>query len=209
MKKVIYTIGRDSDCDICIFDTNNLISRNHATLIIRNGKYYIIDHSMNGTYVNGIKIVSEREVPVTRKDFITFAHVAEFDWGLIPNQKRKTVIGVSIGLLVALLIVFLVGMFITYEDKMTPGSGDGKVTTTMIDDSLSISYPHQTKASDSKPKRKFIDRIPSKEKPKDESNETEKSKVTEESEKGTKESIDTVVVVKETVDTLEVINAIY
>lgn len=84
--KTIYSIGRDPGCDIYIYDDRNLISRNHAILKVgKGGKYYILDQSMNGTYINGIKVTPGVQVPVTRKDVISFAHIAELDWDQVPK----------------------------------------------------------------------------------------------------------------------------
>lgn len=89
MKK-IYTIGREEGCDIVIPDNSNVISRLHATIRIESEyKIYITDQSRNGTYVNGMKISSNVEVPVSRKDVISFAHIVDFDWSLIPKQRSK------------------------------------------------------------------------------------------------------------------------
>lgn len=61
------TIGRSSDADVVI--DNAAISRQHATLELKGGQYYITDHySLNGTKVNGEKI--EAAVPVSEEDFI-------------------------------------------------------------------------------------------------------------------------------------------
>lgn len=89
MKK-IYTIGREEGCDIVIPDSSDVISRLHATIRIDSeNKIYITDQSRNGTYVNGIKISSNVEVPVSRKDVISFAHIVDFNWSLIPKQRSK------------------------------------------------------------------------------------------------------------------------
>lgn len=89
MKK-IYTIGREEGCDIVIPDNSDVISRLHATIRIESeDKIYITDQSRNGTYVNGMKISSNVEVPVSRKDVISFAHIVDFDWALIPRQKSQ------------------------------------------------------------------------------------------------------------------------
>lgn len=86
MKKTLYTIGRDSSCDICLHDPSNVVSRQHAAIKIKkNGRYVIVDYSMNGTFVNGVRIQSQKEVPVTRKDVISFANVARLDWKAIPR----------------------------------------------------------------------------------------------------------------------------
>ena len=42
-------LGRGSDCDLLI--EGDLISRSHAKIIIRRGKYVLVDQSTNGTYV--------------------------------------------------------------------------------------------------------------------------------------------------------------
>lgn len=81
-----YSIGREVGCDIVINDNTDVISRRHAILNVNsNGKMTIVDQSHNGTYVNGIRISPNVPVPVTRKDTISFAHVARLDWDRVPN----------------------------------------------------------------------------------------------------------------------------
>lgn len=47
-----YVVGRDPTCDIVIIDP--YVSRVHAKIFYRDGKWYIEDlGSKNGTYVNG------------------------------------------------------------------------------------------------------------------------------------------------------------
>lgn len=61
------TIGRGSDADIQV--DNTAISRQHSSLELKGGTYYITDHySLNGTKVNGEKI--ESAVPIEKTDFI-------------------------------------------------------------------------------------------------------------------------------------------
>ncbi len=104
MKKTIYNIGRDPECDICLYDTTNVTSRFHAVLKIgSDGKYYILDKSSNGTFINGVKMSSGVEVPVSRTDVISFAKACELDWGLIPNIQtgnKKLLIIVAIAVIV-------------------------------------------------------------------------------------------------------------
>ena len=103
MKK-IYTIGRDEGCDIVIPDNTDVISRLHATLRVEtNDKIYLTDQSRNGTYINGMKMSSNVEIPVSRKDVVSLAHLYELDWSLVPKQKSKTKIFFLIVLLVALM----------------------------------------------------------------------------------------------------------
>lgn len=84
----VYTIGRDPSCDIVITDSTDVVSRVHASLKVKGrGKYILVDQGRNGTYVNGIKMSPNEEIPVTRKDLISFAHVADLDWGCVPREK--------------------------------------------------------------------------------------------------------------------------
>lgn len=91
MKK-IYTIGRDEGCDIVIPDSTDVISRLHATIRVEsNDKIFLIDQSRNGTYVNGMKMSSNVEIPVSRKDVVSFAHIYNLDWSLVPKHKDNTI----------------------------------------------------------------------------------------------------------------------
>lgn len=84
----IYTIGRDESCDIIIDDTTDIVSRIHATLNSKgNGKFILVDQSRNGTYVNGIRMTANEEIPVTKKDVISFAHVHDLDWTKVPEDR--------------------------------------------------------------------------------------------------------------------------
>ena len=85
-----YTIGREETCNVIINDPTQMVSRVHATLQIRGGKMTITDDSSNGTYINGIRITAGTPVPVSRKDVVTFAQVAELDWKRIPNASIRT-----------------------------------------------------------------------------------------------------------------------
>ena len=76
----VYSIGREGGCDIVINDPSDVISRRHAVLNVSpSGKMTIVDQSTNGTYVNGMRINSGVPYPVTRKDSISFAHVARLN----------------------------------------------------------------------------------------------------------------------------------
>lgn len=67
--KAIYGIGTNFRNEIQL--NGATVSRFHATLKIgRNGKSYIIDHSKNGTTINGIKIKSDTPVQIKHKDSI-------------------------------------------------------------------------------------------------------------------------------------------
>ena len=123
------SIGREQGCDIVINDSTDVISRRHAILnISSSGKITIVDQSRNGTYVNGIRISQNVPVPVTRKDIISFAHVAKLDWNAVPksNSTMRYIIMGIVGVL-----VITCGLF-AYQ-YMKPGDSDsnkGEVTVT-------------------------------------------------------------------------------
>lgn len=102
----VYSIGREDGCDIIINDNTDVISRRHATInVSSSGKMTIVDYSHNGTYVNGIRISPNVPVPVTRKDNISFAHVARLDWNQIPNTQAKIIRYILLGVLAVILII--------------------------------------------------------------------------------------------------------
>lgn len=106
-----YSIGRDMGCDIVMNDNTDVISRRHAVLTVSSsGKMTITDQSSNGTYVNGIKISPNVAVPVTRKDSVSFAHVATLDWNMIPktnNWITYLIVGLIVAAIAALLVLWL------------------------------------------------------------------------------------------------------
>lgn len=113
----VYSIGREMGCDIVINDSTDVISRRHAILnVTSSGKMTIVDQSHNGTYVNGIRIAQNVPVPVTRKDNISFAHVARLDWNAVPKQAGPwpwIIAGVVV-------IALIVGGIFAYRHFMTP-----------------------------------------------------------------------------------------
>lgn len=117
MKK-IYTIGRDEGCNIVIPDSTDVISRLHATIRVEsNDKIFLIDQSRNGTYVNGMKMSSNVEIPVSRKDVVSFAHIYNLDWSLVPKHKGnilKTILIILASLIVMTGIAYAV---ISYLNK--------------------------------------------------------------------------------------------
>ena len=79
-----YKIGRSPDNDIVINDQSQHVSRYHATLTVYdNGTITIFDQSTNGTYLNGVKVKSRVDYPVSTSDNIVFAKTAQLDWNLI------------------------------------------------------------------------------------------------------------------------------
>ena len=102
----VYTIGRDVSCNIVIDDRTDVISRRHAMLTVApSGKMTITDLSYNGTYVNGIRISQNVPVPVTRNDNVSFAHVAQLDWNLVPNAQATYLRYAALAVLAVVLVV--------------------------------------------------------------------------------------------------------
>lgn len=101
----VLSIGRDSGCNIVVNDEKDMISRRHAMLYIYStGKMTIVDQGQNGTYVNGIRITPNVPYPVTRKDVVSFAHIRQLDWNLVPNNfalLRNIVLGILAAVLIA------------------------------------------------------------------------------------------------------------
>lgn len=137
MKKV-YTIGRDPQSDIVINDNTDVVSRLHATIRIEGSKMFLIDQSQNGTYVNGMRMSANEEIPVSREDTISFANVAELDWTLLPDPKKAQMrtIGIVVAALIAIAaIVFGVLYFMDDKDKTTKEEPN----TTIATDSTNVS----------------------------------------------------------------------
>lgn len=103
------TIGRDMNCDVYV--DNRMISRRHAILRIHpTGKMELVDMSTNGTYVNGIRLSSNVPFPLKRKDIVSFAHVSQLDWKLIPNPFKWVRLGLIAlaAIAVAIAVVMIV-----------------------------------------------------------------------------------------------------
>lgn len=132
MKK-IYTIGRDPQCDIVIQDVTDIVSRVHAVLRVEpNGKLYIKDQSKNGTYINGMRMTPNVEIPVSRKDNVSFANIRDMDWSIVPNPMMKTVSIISftaLGLAVAGLLTWLI---IDQPNFVGKNKGDKLVIDTLF-----------------------------------------------------------------------------
>ena len=119
MKKIL-TIGRDpSICDIVIYDPTDVVSRSHATLRIDGRKYFITDHSTNGTYRNGILLTPNVEYPVTPDDEVRFGYSANLDWYNVPGAVKKACswLYLLIGSLLAALLVASLLCFVQNRKK--------------------------------------------------------------------------------------------
>ena len=80
MKGSLYTIGRDADY---IVTKDAYVGRRHATVFLKEGQYYILNNSQNGTYVNGVRIPDDqKEYPVNDGDRIRLAKI-EFEFHIV------------------------------------------------------------------------------------------------------------------------------
>ena len=75
-----YTIGRRPGKTICY--SNPEVSSDHAEIVENNGSYTLIDHSTNGTIVNGNR-VHNSSYPINRGDIIMFAGWEVLNWNMI------------------------------------------------------------------------------------------------------------------------------
>lgn len=161
--KRIYTIGRDPQCDIIIQDVTDVVSRVHAMLRVEpNGKMFIKDQSKNGTYINGMRIAPNVEVPVSRKDSISFANIRDLDWSMIPNPRKKTVTIISfsvLGLAVAGLLTWLIVGKGIFEKEPQVIIQEKTVTDTLRDTVVKIKEVPVKPAKPEKPKEEKKDTV--------------------------------------------------
>ena len=76
------TIGRNPQSSIVIGEEYDIVSNNHADIIQENDELVFVDHSSNGTIINGQKIQG-RSVNIYSGDRILLAGICELDWGQI------------------------------------------------------------------------------------------------------------------------------
>lgn len=88
------TIGRDPRSDVRIDEQWDMVSNNHCDITRRGNELIFIDHSSNGTVINGQKI-HNTSVGINPGDKIVLANMFELQWNVInryfPNQQRPTV----------------------------------------------------------------------------------------------------------------------
>lgn len=115
----IITIGRGDNNDIILHDDNDIISRQHATLrVYDSGKMEIISTGINGTFLNGHPIKPNVPHRVKREDVVSFAHIRQLDWALVPNPLRKyKLIG---GALLAVAVIALIAYAISSMTNDNP-----------------------------------------------------------------------------------------
>ena len=87
--------------------SGNQISRFHATVKqTKDGKWYICDHSSNGTTVNGVRIPKDQYVQIKSKDIIQCAGVTVMN--PVTDNGNGTLKSILIGLCACVVIVLAV-----------------------------------------------------------------------------------------------------
>jgi pSer/pThr/pTyr-binding forkhead associated (FHA) protein/ribosomal protein L37AE/L43A len=88
---MIKVVGRDSKCDYVILDPQNRVSRRHLEIKRSNEGYFIKDlSSLNGTYVNNVKIESNNNYLVKSTDKITLSKDYKLDLNSIFQDPDST-----------------------------------------------------------------------------------------------------------------------
>lgn len=112
------TIGRGPENMVTLNDAKT--SRRHALLRCHStGKMEIVDLSQNGTFVNGMKIPSNKPYPISRKDIVVFAHAETLNWDEVPNPYRFIKISALVLLLCSILLCAGIGLY-SYIDSRRP-----------------------------------------------------------------------------------------
>lgn len=139
----VITIGRDRNQDIC-YD-NEMISRRHAILrVYGNGKMEIVSLGQNGTCVNGNPCKPNCNYPLKRNDVVSFAHVCELDWSVVPNPLKWvkiTALVVVILAVVAAVFVFAYDYLPFGKDKTTAAEQNlEEIEYEALDDSRALQF---------------------------------------------------------------------
>jgi pSer/pThr/pTyr-binding forkhead associated (FHA) protein len=94
MNKTKISIGRAPGSDIHIDERWDTVSNQHADVELQGGQLVFIDHSTNGTIINGQK-VQNTSVDIFPGDNIKLANAFDLEWEVIssffPNIHRPTV----------------------------------------------------------------------------------------------------------------------
>ncbi len=83
------TIGREAGCDLVIAD--NLVSRRHATIRVERTQFYLVDHSINGTFVTR---ENSGEIHVVRRE-ILLEGIGEIRPGYARNMRAAPFVAFS------------------------------------------------------------------------------------------------------------------
>lgn len=77
----LFSVGKSLNSSNYMIPGSQKISRLHATFYEKDGNYYILDNSKNGTTVNGVAVPKTQQMPVNDGDRIRFADV-EFTFSI-------------------------------------------------------------------------------------------------------------------------------
>ena len=77
-------IGRVEDCDLVV--THSLVSRHHAIIDCKLGKYFLQDQSTNGTYVMDD---GSADVIVLQREFVQLKGKGTISLGIHPNKDPE------------------------------------------------------------------------------------------------------------------------
>jgi len=75
----ILTIGRDASCELVI--PEQVVSRRHATIRVERAQFYLVDHSVNGTFITR---ADGKEIHLMRREIML-----EGDGEIRPGYARK------------------------------------------------------------------------------------------------------------------------
>lgn len=80
INKPVFRIGKEKSYSDYFVANNNMVSRSHADIIARGGRYFIVDlNSKNRTFVNGTPIPAQQETEIHDGDAIRLAN-EEFEF---------------------------------------------------------------------------------------------------------------------------------
>lgn len=115
--KALWGIGTNLKNDLQL--SGATVSRYHATVKLgRDGKMYIVDHSKNGTTVNGQKITSHNPYRIRRKDAIVCGGVPVDTSGLPwPTDVLSTILKVAAAVIIVCGVGFGVYKIITIDNR--------------------------------------------------------------------------------------------
>lgn len=142
MKKTIFSIGRDPSSDIVLYDPTNVVSREHATLRIQSGKYYITDHSTNGTYKNGIRLSPEIEYQISKYDNIVFGDSVRLDWRQVPKGEKSAAIWIVLACLLFIAAILAGCYFLLPRKKLFNDKVDN-APAVVVKDTVKLETPKE------------------------------------------------------------------
>lgn len=75
VNKLVFRIGKDENCVDYVVMNNGAVSRSHADIIIRDGRYYVFDlRSKNKTFINNRVLPTEHEIEIFDGDILKLAN---------------------------------------------------------------------------------------------------------------------------------------